>query len=332
MDGSSRTAAAPGASAPGATGTGEPAGVPPFLLKTLITAVVGGLTYALTNVTDQPEVWKLTASIFLGGAAMIIQYMIDFERRLGGVERSLAGHNAEMKGLVAEGFAKINEATELFGLMEGSAVRPAMVTRLVRSATEVGLEAPEIVKSFAQAEVNRLATVMANLTQKHADYDGEDHDWIVTLTQCAMESIDATSTSVDHDFWPTELGQRYLRAQRDAIHVRGVRIRRLFIVNRPDDIDENLERMAEHQQSLGIDVRILALSQLPPILKMDTTNDFIVFDQSLSYEVEPDLQGVNSKTIMDLREDRVARRIKRFEELWEAQDDGADGEDGDDAE
>ncbi|KAF4409980.1 MULTISPECIES: DUF6879 family protein [Streptomyces] len=305
----------------------QPAGVPPFLLKTLITAVIGGFTYVMTNATDQPEVWKLTASIFVGGAAMIIQFMVDFERRLGGVESSLSVHNSEMKDLVAEGFAKINHATELFGLVEGSALRSDGVTRLVRSATVVGSEGPEIMKAFAQSEVNRLATLMANLHQKHADYDGEDHDWIVSLTQCATDTIDATSTSVDHDFWPTELGQRYLRAQRDAIRSRGVRIRRLFIVDTPEEIDDDLGQLVEHQQSLGIQVRVLALSQLPPIAGIDITNDFILFDQSLSYEVEPDLRGMNAKTTMDLREDRVARRIKRFEELWDAGD--AEPEPGD---
>ncbi|MEU2157936.1 DUF6879 family protein [Streptomyces sp. NPDC019396] len=301
-------------------------GIPPFLLKTLITVVIGGFTYALTNATDQPEVWKLTASIFLGGAAMIIQYMVDFERRLGAVESSLTVHNSEMKGLVAEGFAKINQATELFGLVEGSALRPDGVTRLVRNATSVGSDGPPIIRAFAQAEINRLATLMANLNQQHTDYDGEDHDWIVSLTQCASGSIDATSTSVDHDFWPSELGQRYLRAQRDAIRSRGVRIRRLFIVNTPDQIDRALEKLVERQQSLGIHVRVLALSQLPPEAGIDTTNDFIVFDDSLSYEVEPDLQGMNAKTTLDLREDRVARRVKRFEELWEAGDGDPEGE------
>ncbi|NJQ02365.1 DUF6879 family protein [Streptomyces zingiberis] len=316
----------PPAGAPAGLGPPQQHGVPPFLLKTLITAVVGGFTYALTNATEQPEVWKLTASIFLGGAAMIIQYMIDFERRLGAVEHSLTVHNGEMKELVAEGFAKINQATELFGLVEGSALRADGVTRLVRNATAVGSEGPDIMKAFAQAEVHRLATLMADLNQKHADYDGEDHDWIVTLTQCATATIDATSTSVDDDFWPTELGQRYLRAQRDAIREHGVRIRRLFIVNTPREVDEELLQVVEHQKGLGIEVRVLALSELPPTAGIDTTNDFIVFDGELSYEVEPDLTGINAKTTLELREDRVARRVRRFKELWRAGEEEPDAD------
>lgn len=310
MDGSS--------TAQGTMGVAGPTRIPPFLLKTLVTALVGGTTYLLTNVTNQPEVWKQSASIFFGGAALIIQYMIDFERRLGAVESSLEVHNGEMKQLVARGFARINEVTELFGLVDRSALPPEGVTRLIRSATQVGSSAPAIMQSFAREEISRLTTLMENLNQELVDYEGEDHDWIVTLTQCADLTIDATSTSVDRDFWPSELGQRYLRAQRDAIIERNVRIRRLFIVESPEQNGPELEQLCDDQQSLGIEVRALALSELSPIARMDETNDFIVFDGSLSYEVGSDLRGVNTKTIMDLRADRVSKRVQRFKALWEA--------------
>lgn len=292
--------------------------VPPVLFKTLVTALVGGVTYVLTDVTNQPEVWKLTATIFLGGAALIIQYMTDFERRLTSVEESLATHNAEMKELVANGFARINEVTELFVMVDRSALPPERVTRLIRSATKVGSGAPVIMQAFARQEVDRLTSLMENLNQKLVDYEGEDHDWIVTLTGCASRTIDATSTAVDRDFWPSELGQRYLRAQRDAIEHHGVQIRRLFIVEKPEDNTLELGQLCDDQQSLGIEVRVLALSDLSPIARMDETNDFIVFDEALSYEIGSDLRGVNTKTLMDLRADRVAKRVQRFRTLWEA--------------
>ncbi|MFI0897475.1 hypothetical protein [Streptomyces sp. NPDC020983] len=304
------------------TGSGAQAAatrvVPPVLFKTLLTALVGGATYLLTDATDQPEVWKLTSSIFLGGAALIIQYMTDFERRLTSVEHTIAAHNAEMRELVANGFARINEATELFGLVDRSALPPDGVSRLIRSASKVGTGSPAIMQAFTRAEVSRLTSLMENLNAKLVDYEGEDHDWIVTLTGCAVSTIDATSTAVDRDFWPSELGQRYLRAQRDAIDAHGVRIRRLFIIDKPEDNTIDLGQLCDDQQSLGIEVKVLALSDLSPIARMDETNDFIVFDESLSYEIGSDLRGVNTKTLMDLRADRVAKRVQRFRTLWEA--------------
>lgn len=311
MDGSSRTQDLAAASRGQST-------IPPVLLKTLFTALVGGATYVITNVTGQSEIWKLSASIFFGGAALIIQYMVDFEKRLGAVETSLSAHNADMKELVANGFARINEVTALFGLVDRSALPPDGVTRLVRSVTQVGSSAPALLQSFALDEIHRLTVLMENLNEKLVDYQGEDHDWIVSLTHCAAMTIDATSTSVDRDFWPSELGQRYLRAQRDAINERHVTIRRLFIVDTPQDKGPELEQLCDDQQSLGIEVRVLALSELTPIARMDETNDFIVFDEALSYEVVEDLRGVKTKTIMDLRADRVTKRVQRFTALWEA--------------
>ncbi|MEV6010453.1 hypothetical protein AB0M29_27010 [Streptomyces sp. NPDC051976] len=301
-----------------AVGDTQPTGIAPVLLKMLVTSLVGAASYLVTNIANQPELWKLTVSIFLGGAALIVQYMVDFERRLEAVESSLYVHNGEMKELVARGFARINEVTELFGLVDRSALPPDGVTRLIRSATQVGSSAPTLMQSFAREEISRLTTLMENLNQELVDYEGEDHDWIVTLTQCADLTIDATSTSVDRDFWPSELGQRYLRAQRDAITGRNVRIRRLFIVESREESGADLEQLCDDQQSLGIEVRTVALSELSPIDRMDETNDFIVFDGSLSYEVGSDLRGVNTKTIMDLRADRVSKRVQRFKALWEA--------------
>ncbi|NUS16036.1 MAG: hypothetical protein HOY69_32325 [Streptomyces sp.] len=303
------------------TGSAAPATaprVPPVLLKTLVTALVGGATYLLTDISNQPEVWKLTSSIFLGGAALIIQYMTDFERRLTSVEHSISAHNAEMKELVANGFARINEATELFGLVDRSALPPDGVTHLIRSASKVSTGSPAIMQAFAAAEVNQVTSLMENLNAKLVDYEGEDHDWIVTLTGCAVATIDATSTVVDSDFWPSELGQRYLRAQRDAVDAHGVRIRRLFIIDKPEDNTIELGQLCDDQQSLGIEVRVLALSDLSPIARMDETKDFIIFDGSLSYEISSDLRGVITNTLMDLRAERVAKRVQRFQTLWEA--------------
>lgn len=292
--------------------------VPPFLLKTLITAVVGGVTYALTNIANQPEVWKLTASIFLGGAALIVQYMIDFERRLGSVEDTLSVHNAEMKELVHDGFARINEVTELFGLVDRSALQTEKVTKLLLSATQAGAGAPPIMQSFITKQIAGLTDLMEALSRKLVDYEGEDHDWIVALTHCVSMTIDATSTPVDRGFWGSELGQRYLRAQHEAIKERQVRVRRLFIVKNPEDNGPELGQLCDDQQSLGIEVRVLVLSELSPIVRMDETDDFIVFDDSMSYEIGADLREVNTRTVMDWRPDRVSRRVQRFRALWEA--------------
>jgi len=292
--------------------------IPPILLKIIVTTLIGGITYLLTDVTHQPQVWKLTAAIFIGGAALIVQFLVDFEGRLGTVETCLNTHNTEMRELVAGGFARINEVTALFGRVDRSALPPDGVTRLVRAATRVASSDPEIMRSFAQVEMTRFTTLMEDLDQNLVDHDGEDHTWIVALTRCATATIDATSTWVDRDYWPSEEGQRYLRAQRDAIRDRGVHIRRLFIVDTVAERTPELTQLCDDHVSLGIEVRTLVLSELAPIARMDETNDVIVFDEALSYEIRPDARRVNSHTVMDMRGDRVQRRVQRFKSLWDS--------------
>lgn len=221
--------------------------------------------------------------------------------------------------MVAGGLARLNEVTELFDLVDHSALPREAAARLVRSATIAGTLAPAIVQDFVRVEIMRLTALMEHLSQEVADREGEDHDWILTLTGCAALTIDATSTwpEADRDLWRSELGARYLRAQRDAIE-RGVRIRRLFIIEEPEHDLPELSQLREYQQSIGIDVRVLALSGLAPNVRLTGIDDFIVFDESLSYEIGFDLRGVAARTAIDLRSHRIAHRVQQFRTLWEA--------------
>ncbi|WRZ93030.1 hypothetical protein OHB54_30670 [Streptomyces sp. NBC_01007] len=315
---------------------------PGVLKKTLITLVVAVPVYVLTNVLDQNqnEIWKLTVSLILGGAALIIQYMNDFENRLKGMEtgqrdriqemkesladhntemkQNLVSHNREMEDVVNTSFARINEATRLFSQMGRSVLRADGVAELAHSATRVGLLGTEIVNSFARDEINRLALLMEGLTKRSAECRGENHDWLLGLTNCTKSTIDATSTIVDRDFWTSEPGRRYLLAQRDAIKLRQVRVRRLFIVNEPEHVEDELTGLCENQNALGIEARVVVLSQVPEHARLGPTSDFVIFDGALCYEVEQDLRQVNVKTTLDAREDHVDPCAKWFDELWEA--------------
>ncbi|WP_405947888.1 hypothetical protein OG588_16020 [Streptomyces prunicolor] len=309
--------------------------------KTLVTLVVAVPVYVLTNVLDQnqDQVWKLTVSLVIGGAALIIQYMNDFERRLEGIEtgqrnriremresltdhnsemsENLAAHNRAMENVVNTNFARINEATKLFSEMGRSVLRPDGVAELADSATRVSLLGTEIVHTFAREEIDQLTSLMKGLTNRSAESPGENHDWLMALTKCTKDTIDATSTSVDRNFWTSEPGRRYLLAQRDAIKLQRVKVRRLFIVDEPADVEAELTGLCENQQALGIEARVVVLSQVPEHARLGPTSDFIIFDGALCYEVDQDLKQVNVKTTLDAREEHVKRCVKWFDELWE---------------
>lgn len=298
--------------------------VTPILWKFLSSIMVGGVVYLITEVSNpgDNQLWKITISVLATGTVMILQFIVKFERRLEAVEAGQQHSAASMENLVTKGFTQINEATALFGLVESSALRADAVTQLVRNATEISTDGPSLVYDFAQAQISTLATLLKELNSGEATFHGEDHEWLVSLTCCASQSMDATSTSVDQDLWPTEFGRRYLLAQRDAMQ-RGVRVRRLFIVARPEEIDDQLKQRCDRHRDLGIDVRVVAISALPPTAQLDPMNDFIVFDKEVSYEVSQDLGSQDAHPVIEWtrivrRPDHVARRVHRFNDLWDA--------------
>ncbi|WP_280667939.1 MULTISPECIES: DUF6879 family protein [unclassified Kitasatospora] len=292
--------------------------------RTLSTCAVGALAVLLSRVTHQSPSTVLTVAVAAAGMTLIIEFLVTFERRLSGVETELALHSDEMTTLLGTSFAQISEATKLFARVDGSRLRTDAVTQLVRNATEIGADGPEIVHVFTQKEFERLSALLKGLKGGEATYDGEDHDWLLALCASATATIDATSTAVDVGFWRTELGLRYLAAQRAAID-RGVRVRRLFILESPEPAAmEELHRVCQQQTELGVTVKLVTINELPPRLKLDPMFDFIVFDQSLSYEVTPGLpvehasHPVIANTRLVLRTDRVSYLVKRFNELWNA--------------
>jgi len=302
--------------------------------KTLITAVVAAGAFLLTNAwaPDASELWQWAMSITLGSATLIVQYLVDFgerleaveeyqERRLREMKDRLTAHHTEMREALDESFAKINDATELFSQVDRSVLRSDGVTRLARKYTQVGEHGSDIVKTFAQEEIGRLALLMESLSNGSAECPGENHEWLIDLTTCAKKTVYATSTDVDRDFWDSEPAKRYLAAQGEAIKKRGVKVRRLFLVDEEDDVTEALRTLCARQRTFGIDARIAVQSRLEPRLQVTTLNDFIIFDGELCYETEPDVRVVPAKTTLKMTPEHVRERVNRFNVLWDAMED-----------
>jgi hypothetical protein len=312
----------------GVLGPGSAGGVriPPVLLKTLVTVVVATIAYVITNLINQSqdELWKLAVSIVIGGAALIVQYMIDFERRLTSVESALVTHHRDMKNLVSEKFIQVGEVTEIFGKLDRAGLDTENVKLLLQSATEVQSQSPDIVKAFARAELARLASIMVNLTGWTTEWPGENNDWLLGLTGCAERKIDAISSSVDLAFWATEPARRYLDAQSEAIE-RGVIVRRAFIVETTEDVNSELKEICRRQEGRRILTKVVVREALRSDLRGGPINDCVLFDGELCYELTADRTQGNPTTTLNARVPRLSERIKRFNELWDAGQDVGQG-------
>ncbi len=295
--------------------------VPPLLRKILATTMSGGTTLLITVLSEQSLITSINLSVLVGGVALLVEFLLEFETRLTELEKALEAHSSGMRTLVESGFAQVSEATRLFNRMEKSRLGTGVVGDLVRNVSEIGEDGPEIVRGFARREIRRLAALMKELQAGQAAYDGEDQDWLLTLTHSASVGIDAISTAVDIGFWNSELGRRYLEAQRAAVR-RGVPVRRVFVLKHPDQESmEETMRVSSTQATLGLSVRTVAMSDLPSWARRPMS-DFIVFDAAISYEVNTDegeeqlARPMIASTLLVLSEDKVAKRIQRFEDLW----------------
>ncbi|WP_369031255.1 MULTISPECIES: hypothetical protein [Streptomyces] len=297
------------------------------LLKVGITGVLGGGSYALTNLFESSEVAKITLSVLVAGSALIVQFMMDFESGTRRLEQKFDDHAQAVEERVKEGFARFGEITGFLGRLDTDTGRAEEVERLVRNVAALDPARARIFQAFADAEISRVAGLLGDLGGRYVDYEGEDREWLLTLARCANSTIDAASTHEDLAFWNTDLGRRYLEAQREAVDRRQVTIRRLIIVDTPEQITREIENLRVRQVRANIDVKIAAFSELPEELKIFPVNNFVVFDGAISYEVSPDFstargqtnEPVNpmiASTKLVLRTTDVDKRIERFDALW----------------
>ncbi|PZS28415.1 MAG: hypothetical protein DLM59_14750 [Pseudonocardiales bacterium] len=309
--------------------------------KALTSLLIGAIAYAITNLTHQPQIWAITLSIFIAGVVLVVQFLVTFEERLKETSSVVKQHSTTIdqrseqqsdtiKRLVERRFSEIHTVSELFGLIEESVLSNDIVIELLRNAADIDPTSP-LCHAFAEAEIRRMSQFLRELNQGDATYNGEDRDWLLTLARNAHSSIDATSLPAvdagakgwDDGFWESDLGNRYLEAQRDAVQ-RGVNIRRVFVAREEDTAAyRSFLRMCQRQIGLNIKVRVLSPDEIPQTLR-NVMIDFILFDGIVSYEVTPAVTvGTNVhpaivNTRVVLRPEKVRQNAEHFEELWSA--------------
>ncbi len=328
----------------------DPRGESLWARMVLVALVVGALFWSVTALLDPGDgtLRQFVAAVLCAGAAVLVQYVLGLAPRP--EPPRLEEHTRRVESALAQNTAAVREGLRRYddelrtGLTRHTEdvkqlvethvtqvdhhaaetppppepVRIDSVPELAKSFADVLLPSPSILHTFVHLEMSRVVGHMADLTNLSAECPGENHDWMLALTRAAEHSILATSTSVDREFWNSEPAGRYLDAQQEAIDEQGVTVRRLFLLESARELDDRLLRLCEEQELRRIDVRAAVLPELPPHLQRGTTNDFILYDEEVSFEIEQDLRNVNVRTRLTARQDYVRDRLKRFRELWDA--------------
>jgi len=288
----------------------------------LLTLASGGVTYLIVRALHQPPAVGAGFAILIGGIALLVRFLVEFENRLAAVERLERDGLADMRKLVGDAFSEISEATALFGLIEASALQTDLMTQLVRNSTHISPDSPPIVYRFVQARIREMSEFLKQLGEGGAvTYYGEDREWLLGLARTASVSVDAISlAAVDHDLWASETGQRYLDAQRRAARD-GRRVRRIFVLDTPAmEQDPGLRRAYEEQRQMLIEVRVLDRAAVPTPLQVQV-RDLIVFDDIVVYETTPTTTDPGTAQVAETRlvltEARVKECAQLFRELWD---------------
>ena len=286
-----------------------------YLQRSIVTAVFGGGSFALTNLVTNDQFTQFALSIFVGGFALLVQLLVDIEH----VQADAA------EQLRRSTIAHLADGVEMGGRIRLSRFEPRRLIELIRAVAALSEDTPPMILEFLGDEVDRLAGLARSVSGGSVEVYGEDRDILLGFTKCVTTSIDAVSLrGVDRrDFWDSELGYQYLQLQRAAIIGRRVRIRRIFVFDElPDgDLASYGDVFAKHAH-IGVQVRILTPGCIPDFLRSELL-DFIVFDGLLSYETMATHPVRGAEALIRSNHcyfdpKHVQERGDRYESMWTA--------------
>ena len=315
------------------------------LTNRLLVSLVGFLAaFGLTQLVPEGQqtdlLWSIGASLFVAAIVFMAQFLIEVEQRLDAMEQKfddhvtrtgqrLDEHARTTERQMSEGLSRIHLATELFDMRQQGLADPEEIEHIVEMVhgfAQIAASAAPLVRRVARAEIGRLATSLKQFGGggDHT-YTGEDREWLLGLTRAADHSLQATSLSTvdggrsftDGGLWQSELGTRYLKEQERAIK-RGVKIQRIFVIDRKSVEGTSLEEVLEPHLRIGVEVRTLDLTPNPGIYP---PRDLIIFDQVLGYQTNSShLSGVTqvvTNTQIITNPDGVQDCLHDFAQLWD---------------
>jgi hypothetical protein len=218
--------------------------------------------------------------------------------------------------------------------VERPVIDAVLLRDLVQAAGEPDASVSPLLQRLVRREIKRVTSFVRQVpVGNEIAYDGEDREWLLGLTQEAQRSIDALSLvivtagmhSFDGGLWTTDLGNRYMTLQREAID-RQVSIRRIFVFEDQDVArDEVFFKIIQTQRGVGVDVRMLDRRLVPDWLQ-SRIFDYVIFDGAVSYEISAiGIKSVGSmsaiaRTLLVPIPARVRELENQFRQLWAAAD------------
>jgi hypothetical protein len=246
-----------------------------------------------------------------------------------------------LRSYLDERFARVSLAAKMYEAVASSAIDTDESVRMLEQVAKVDGSHPGLLPSLFDGLMRDLSAAASNLTSESGNHivDGEDELYLLALTRASEDTIRAASQpsvdglSEESAFWVSDLGRRYLEAQRRAISERGVKIWRLFVVDASDvsptaggssgEIEEDspLGKVMRKHQEAGIQCRYVISSSDLPVALVDS----ILFDECVYYQstlgtdqqVSTDGSHIH-KTRLTRDRAQVGAFVQAFDETWQA--------------
>jgi hypothetical protein len=306
-----------------------------LLWKIFITCAASAGTYAATTFFERDDMLVLMLSAFVGGVTLVVQFLLEVEARQGSVDANLTAFAQHQRDLtdqletsVKTHLERSNQANSLLARLDAGPLGRQPVLELVQHAAGVDHSAPELAHRLAESEIRDLSNFLKDLGRgREVAADDEGWGWTFTLTNNAQQTIDATSYIAsgdndvslrDDDIWISELAQRYLDRQAQAIK-RGVNVRRIFILETLALADHpGMRLICEMQIRIGIDMRTIDVVAATGIASRHIP--LVIFDRAVSLDLTPSRFPTTTpgfvKATLVLNPFQVHERVQMFERLW----------------
>jgi hypothetical protein len=244
--------------------------------------------------------------------SVTLSIALDVTNAASGVESLLAGLAGTTLALMLDSIVRAERRFQLRRAVESAPWFGDVVYALADSAQEIERAYRDThIITEARNRFQRLREDLADLSRGRIERDGSDYHYLLEPSLHVQHRIDAVTNigpeSGRLGWWDERIGQRYWRANLDAI-ARGVRITRIFTY---DVMTPTLERIVDEQRRAGVIAYALPRDMVSESLQMN----FVIWDNNEAWEARLNARGTIVANIYTLNQHDLVRLRTAFQRL-----------------